>query len=89
MNIILEILLFIALFSALFLGAGALYSNSPILQTQVGHIQAVFNFIVGNLNNIHQFFPVYDLLMAFGAVILIEIVVFIFKITNYFIKFKK
>jgi len=88
MNILIEILLFISLFGALFFGGNVIYQNSPGLQGSVAHIAQVFAMIAGNLNNLHESFPVYDLALGFGAIIITEIIKFGIKIAKFFIKFK-
>ena len=86
--IILEIILFLSLFAALYFGGAAIYESSAGLQTGVANISLVFNMIVGNMKNLNQVFPVYDLCLAFGAVIVIEGIMILLKIAKLFIKFK-
>ena len=88
MTIILEILLFVTLFAGLYFGASALFATNTNLQTMVGHIGYIFHAIIGNMKNFKEFFPVYDLAIAFGAFLVVESIVFAFKLVNYFIKFK-
>jgi hypothetical protein len=87
MNIIIKILLFLALFSAFYFGGQALYSQSSSIQAAVGHISLIFNMITGNMKNLHEVFPVYDLALAFGVVIITEMIVVGIKISKFFIKF--
>lgn len=88
MTVIIEILLFLALFAALYFGGNALVSQSTELTTNVGKIALVAKMITGNMKNLAQIFPVYDLALAFGAVIISEIVLIGIKIAKFFIKFK-
>lgn len=88
MNVVIKILLFLALFGALFFGGNALYTHSANLQAAVGHIATLFNMIAGNMKNLQQIFPVYDLALAFGAVITTEMIVVGIKIAKFFIKFE-
>jgi hypothetical protein len=88
MNVFLEALLFLALVGALFFGGNVIYSNSPGLQATVGHISQVFSMIAGNMKNLQQSFPVYDLAVGFGAIITTETIKIGIKIAKFFIKFK-
>ena len=88
MTVLIEILLFLALFAALFFGGSALVSQSTELTTNIAKFGLVLKMITGNMKNIAPTFPVYDLAIGFGAVIISEIILIGLRIAKFFIKFK-
>lgn len=87
MTIVIKIILTISIFAALYLGAGYIYAQNPAVQTFITSITSGINFIVGNMKAWNQIFPVFDLILAFTGVILIEGVIFTIKISKTFINF--
>jgi hypothetical protein len=85
---VISILFLIALIGGVYLGAGAIYAQYPQVANLSETITSAFHFIVGNMKNFSQVFPVYDLAAAFAVVILVELIVLTIKIANWFIRMK-
>jgi hypothetical protein len=85
MGIFIKIILSITLVALLF-GGIAVY---PTIQAGLSHMPAVFDLIAGNLKNMAEVFPAYDLVLAVSAVFAVEGLILIYKFGRWVMSFFK
>lgn len=84
MNILIGALIFIALFTGVYLGADKLGGVSAIT-TQFNNVSTFISAAVGNMKNMSSFFPLLDLVLAFTALLVTEGIILFLKIIKFFI----
>lgn len=76
--------------------AGAMYyalqslGGVAVITSQVAHFQAAFSFVTLNLKNFSAIFPwVIDLVALFTAIIAIELLIVMWKVSHFVLSFVK
>ncbi len=83
-----KVVLSVALVLLLF-GGLTIFAGQTGINAMIGHFSAVFDFIAGNLNNLHEIFPAYDLVIAVGCIFSIEALILLYKFGRWMMSFFK
>jgi len=85
MKILFKALLVIALITGIYFVVGNIYSSNPSVALGVSTISKGIKFLVGCLKNLNGIFPIFDLIIAFTAGLLIEGVILSIKSAKFII----